>query len=382
MALACQPTTTAKTGLLSLKFNQDQSCLTAATRKGFRVWNADPFALRYERDLGGGIGLATMLFRSNIVALVGGGASPCFREDRVMIWDDHRGQSIAELCFNSPVRGVEMVRDAIAVALDGRVFVYTLSDLEIAKRIPTVDNPRGLVDIRASQGGTGNVIAALSTKAGHVEIHHSDDRVRCLPIRPLSPTPPPKLFPPFFPHSLDLFFFCVGGHRSVPLCLARPLFSLFSSLSLSLSFGVLTAARAPCYRGRWLYARTRCPSRASPSTPTARSSPPSRKRCAVNVSFFCLTCATHALFSPPLCFFSLFLFGFSQRGHTNMTSAWYGGGWMARAGHCRPRVGHGTRGKARRTEARQGRSVDQQPRVFARLALAGRVVGPRHRPRV
>ncbi len=188
MALLCRPATTARTGLLSLKFNQDQSCITAATSKGFRVWNADPFALRYERDMGGGVGLATMLFRSNIVALVGGGASPCFRDDRVMLWDDHRGQSIAELCFNSPVRGVEMVRDAIAVALDSRVFVYTLADLQIAKRVATTDNPRGLVDIRPSPSGDDNVLVTLSTKAGYVEIHHSDDRVCptsfCFPVFP------------------------------------------------------------------------------------------------------------------------------------------------------------------------------------------------------
>ncbi|AVK75341.1 WD40-repeat containing protein [Pandoravirus quercus] len=176
MALTCPPTTAARTGLLSLKFNQDQSCLTMATATGFRVWNADPFTLRYERDLGGGIGLATVLFRSNIVALVGGGPNPRFRNDRVMLWDDCRNQSIAELCFNSTVRGVEMVRDAIAIALDERVYIYTLANLDLVKRVPTVDNPRGLVDIRASEGGTDNVIATLSTKAGYIEVHHSDNR--------------------------------------------------------------------------------------------------------------------------------------------------------------------------------------------------------------
>ncbi|AGO85891.1 WD40-repeat containing protein [Pandoravirus salinus] len=176
MALTCPPATAAGTGLLSLKFNQDQSCLTVATARGFRVWNADPFAPRYGRDLGGGAGLATVLFRSNIIALVGGGPDPRFRNDRVMLWDDCRNQTIAELCFNSTVRGVEMVRDAIAIALDERVYVYGLGDLNMVKRVPTVDNPRGLVDIRASPGGTVNVIATLSTKAGYIEIHCSDDR--------------------------------------------------------------------------------------------------------------------------------------------------------------------------------------------------------------
>lgn len=234
MALVCQPAaTTARTGLLSLKFNQDQSCLMVTTKKGFRVWNVDPFTLRYERDLGGSVGLATMLFRTNIIALVGGGANPCFRDDRVMLWDDHRGQNIAELCFGSTVRGVEMVRDAVAVALDGRVLVYNFPDLEIAKRVPTIDNPRGLVDIRPSQSGTDNVLATLSTKAGYVEIHHSDGRVRttavCLSIR-LSVSSPHfstgRRRPPFFSRTSfgpSFFFFCKN-----PMCrfLPSPLFAV------------------------------------------------------------------------------------------------------------------------------------------------------------
>lgn len=238
MALACPPTTAARTGLLSLKFNQDQSCLTMATAKGFRVWNADPFTLRYERDLGGGTGLATVLFRSNIVALVGGGPNPRFRNDRVMLWDDCRNQSIAELCFNSTVRGVEMVRDAIAIALDERVYIYALANLDLVKRVPTVNNPRGLVDIRASEGGTDNVIATLSTKAGYVEIHHSDNRVCassapfvCLSVCFCFPQVcllgPPNLFFPCF------FFFLsmhTMAHQCLPVADAVSFFFLIGAL--------------------------------------------------------------------------------------------------------------------------------------------------------
>nr|UMO80148.1 WD40-repeat containing protein [Pandoravirus aubagnensis] len=109
MALVCDPLAAAATdkpAAVSMRFTQDQSCLAVATSTGFSVWNTAPFALRYKRDLGGGIALASALFRTNLIALVGGGPTPCYPPDRVMLRDDYRGANIAELRFNSPVRGV------------------------------------------------------------------------------------------------------------------------------------------------------------------------------------------------------------------------------------------------------------------------------------
>nr|AGV54539.1 WD repeat domain phosphoinositide-interacting protein 3 [Phaseolus vulgaris] len=148
-ATAAQTPDSQAATLLHISFNQDSGCFAAATDRGFRIYNCDPFREIFRRDFGpgGGVGLVHMLFRCNILAFVGGGADPRYPPNKVMIWDDHQSRCIGELSFRSEVKGVRLRRDRIVVVLAHKIFVYNFADLKVLHQIETIANPKGLCDL-------------------------------------------------------------------------------------------------------------------------------------------------------------------------------------------------------------------------------------------
>ncbi|KAJ9171850.1 hypothetical protein P3X46_015159 [Hevea brasiliensis] len=164
---------TAPVSLLHLSFNQDFGCFAAGTDHGFRIYNCDPFREIFRRDFdrgGGGIGVVEMLFRCNILALVGGGSDPQYSPNKVMIWDDHQSRCIGELSFRSEVRSVKLRRDRIVVVLEQKIFVYNFADLKLLHQIETFANPKGLCAV--SHGAASLVLVCPGLQKGQVRVEH------------------------------------------------------------------------------------------------------------------------------------------------------------------------------------------------------------------
>ncbi|KAK3007856.1 hypothetical protein RJ639_014585, partial [Escallonia herrerae] len=151
---AVNPNSNSHPSLLHLSFNQDYACFAAGTDNGFRIYDCDPYRELFRRDFdqGGGIRIVDMLFRCNILALVGGGPDPQYPPNKVMIWDDHKGECIGELTFRSEVRAVRLRRDRIVVVLEQKIFVYNFADLNLLHQIETVVNPKGLCAVSHASG--------------------------------------------------------------------------------------------------------------------------------------------------------------------------------------------------------------------------------------
>ncbi|KAK4282792.1 hypothetical protein QN277_014125 [Acacia crassicarpa] len=161
--------------LLHLSFNQDSSCFAAGTNYGFRVFSCDPFREIVRQDFGsaGGIGLVAMLFGSNIIAFVGGGADPAYAVNKVMIWDNDHSRLIVELSFSSEVKGVRLRRDKVVVVLLHKILVYNFDNFEACHQIETIANPKGLCEISCASGPMVLVCPGLQKGQVRVELYAS-----------------------------------------------------------------------------------------------------------------------------------------------------------------------------------------------------------------
>lgn len=119
MAALVQPTATVvgaasslpKERILFVGFNQDQGCFSVGTSSGFRIFNTFPFKDTFSREFDGGIGIVELLYRTNIIALVGGGDKPKWPHNKVMLWDDSQMKVIGELNFKNAVKAVKLRKD-------------------------------------------------------------------------------------------------------------------------------------------------------------------------------------------------------------------------------------------------------------------------------
>ena len=121
-------------------------------------------------ELNGGIGIVEMLFRCNILALVGGGKSAKWPNNKVMLWDDHQLKCIGELSFGGEVKAVKLRKDKVVVVLQMKIYVYNFADLTLIDCLDTCNNPQGLCALNPDTNVA--VLAIPHTEKGHVKVRN------------------------------------------------------------------------------------------------------------------------------------------------------------------------------------------------------------------
>lgn len=125
--------------------------------------------------LDGGIGIVEMLFRSNILALVGGGKNPKYAPNKVIIWDDYNAKVISELRFTSNVKNVKLKKEKyvdclnrIIVVCEQKIYVFSFTNFQNIDTLDTYDNPKGIIAVSADKAV--NMIAYPDKTKGYVRV--------------------------------------------------------------------------------------------------------------------------------------------------------------------------------------------------------------------
>lgn len=147
-------------------FNQDQSCFVCGTNYGFKVYNSYPFQETCVRDLGGGLGIVEMLFRTNLLAIVGGGTTPKYPPNKLVLWDDYQSKSVGELTFKCDIKAVKLRKSKLLVVLDNKIYLYELHDLKLVDITETCYNPFGLCSFSMD----GEILCCPDKEVGYVKV--------------------------------------------------------------------------------------------------------------------------------------------------------------------------------------------------------------------
>ncbi|KAI1400663.1 WD40-repeat-containing domain protein [Hypoxylon fuscum] len=162
---------------LSVTFNSDASRFVVGLDSGFCIFVTNTCQIQTARVFNAGLGLVQMMGNANYLALVGGGRSPKFPENKVIIWDDSKGKIALEIATLTAVRGVQISKSRIAVVLQNSVRVYAFHKppQSIAK-YETADNFHGLCCL------TEKYLVFPGRTPGQVQVVHLEtDSVSIIP---------------------------------------------------------------------------------------------------------------------------------------------------------------------------------------------------------
>ena len=133
--------------VISVSLNQNSSCVSTGSQRGFRVCQLSPFR-RHTFAMKGGIGICEMLGESSLVAIVGGGDSPAFSSRRLRVFNTSTSTIICEMNFDFPVIAVRLNHRFLIVVLATQVHIFNIDTMKITQRLDTPNNPRGLCSLQ------------------------------------------------------------------------------------------------------------------------------------------------------------------------------------------------------------------------------------------
>ncbi|KAF8338727.1 WD40-repeat-containing domain protein [Cantharellus anzutake] len=177
--------------VIDVRFDEGNQIFTTCTTSGFAIYKAWPMTLLRKRDLQNGtLSIVQPMQTTSLLFLVGGGRSPRYPLNKVVLWDDAVGREVGELEFREQVLGLAVRRDWLCVALKRRVVVFRFVNgvIERYREWETCINKRGLVAVATAHNST--LLTIPGKQLGHVQL------VRLPPCPPPPPPPLPSVSSP------------------------------------------------------------------------------------------------------------------------------------------------------------------------------------------
>ncbi|KAJ3879877.1 WD40 repeat-like protein [Lentinula edodes] len=135
--------------MLFANFNQDFSCISVGTRKGYSITNCDPFGRVYTMN-DGARGIVEMLFCTSLIALVGAADQPQSSPRKLQIVNTKRHSMICELLFPSSILAVKLNRKTLVIVLETEIYIYDISNMRLLHVIETTPNPEAICTLSPS----------------------------------------------------------------------------------------------------------------------------------------------------------------------------------------------------------------------------------------
>ncbi|KAK2464078.1 hypothetical protein APHAL10511_003908 [Amanita phalloides] len=135
--------------MLFANFNQDFSCVSVGTRKGYAILNCDPFG-RVVSNNDGARGIVEMLFCTSLLALVGAPDLPHSSPRKLQIVNTKRKSVICELLFPSSILAVKMNRKTLVIVLETELYIYDISNMRLLHVIEPTSNPDAICALSPS----------------------------------------------------------------------------------------------------------------------------------------------------------------------------------------------------------------------------------------
>jgi len=118
--------------------------------------------------LDGEISMVVMLYRTNILALIGSESNPIYNKNKVIIWDDYQKKSLSELKFSQTILNLKLRKDKIVVICIDKIYLFSLSSFQSIDIIETGENTHGVIGINYNIDNT--IIAYPDKKKGKIKI--------------------------------------------------------------------------------------------------------------------------------------------------------------------------------------------------------------------